>query len=272
MYDLTQVVQHLEERIEGLKQRIARLKDYNEVANLMGKYNYLHATMRDIQITEDLWAHKHDDVSSERSGDGLFLGLESVKKFHYECEGAKPGQLILSANNTPIIEVATDGLTAKGVWQGIGPEGGGIISKRPGKENKEIFGNGPGGFPYGKVEIIDTDTGKPMVFPEIPMVDSPYGTVFADWMWMKYGIDFIKEDGQWRIWHFHSYEYFRCPVTLNWVDYAKYRKYSDAKARSVRAPADSPTTFHWLYLPDATPVLQPIPPSHYQTFAETFSY
>lgn len=272
MADLKEAVRQLEDRVEALKQRVARLRDRNEIANLMGKYNYLHATMHDIQITKELWAQTRDDVTSERSGDGLFVGLESVKKFHYECEGAMPGQLILSANNTPMIEVAADGLTAKAVWQGIGPEGGGIIAGPPDIGSAVGQENGPGGFPYGEVEITDPDTGKPMIFPDIPMVESPYGTIFADWMWMKYGIDFIKENGQWRIWHFHSYEYFRCPVTLNWVDYAKYRKYSDAKARSVRAPSDFPPTFHWLYLPDAEPVLQPAPPEPYGTFSETFAY
>ena len=30
--------------------------------------------------------------------------------------------------------------------------------------------------------------------------------VWAHWCWCKYGVDFLKQDGEWRIWHFRWFE------------------------------------------------------------------
>ena len=60
---------------------------------------------------------------------------------------------------TPVIEVAGDGKTAKGIWYSIG------IGVRPNVNS-----------------------------------DGTY-TKSTSWMWEKYAVDFIKEDGKWKIWH-----------------------------------------------------------------------
>ncbi len=30
--------------------------------------------------------------------------------------------------------------------------------------------------------------------------------VWAHWVWCKYGVDFLKPDGRWRIWRFRCFE------------------------------------------------------------------
>ena len=71
------------------------------------------------------------------------------------------GQLLLHVTTTAIIEIADDGLTAKGYW-----------------------------YTPGMLKQTDGDT--------------------ADTMWENYGCDFIKEDGEWKIWHLHMYTDFQC--------------------------------------------------------------
>ena len=71
------------------------------------------------------------------------------------------GQLLLHVTTTSIIEVAEDGLTAKGYWY------------TPGLLKQTDFAN-------------------------------------ADSMWENYGADFIKENGEWKLWHLHMYTDFQC--------------------------------------------------------------
>lgn len=71
------------------------------------------------------------------------------------------GQLLLHVITTAIIEVADDGLTAKGYW-----------------------------YTPGVLKQTDYDN--------------------ADSMWENYGADFIKENGEWKMWHLHMYTDFQC--------------------------------------------------------------
>ena len=71
------------------------------------------------------------------------------------------GQMLLHVITTAIIEVADDGLTAKGYW-------------------------------YTPGMLMQT------------------GDSAAQTMWENYGADFIKEDGEWKIWHLHMYTDFQC--------------------------------------------------------------
>jgi len=85
--------------------------------------------------------------------------LEMVSKLYPEIENVKEnegiGSMIMHTLTTPIIEVAGDGRTAKGMW-----------------------------YSPGQVTEIGSD-GKPI----------------AMWMWEKYGVDFVKEGGKWKLWH-----------------------------------------------------------------------
>lgn len=36
------------------------------------------------------------------------------------------------------------------------------------------------------------------------------------WSWGRYGVDFVREDGQWKIWHLHVLTTFRTPYDQSW--------------------------------------------------------
>lgn len=48
--------------------------------------------------------------------------------------------------------------------------------------------------------------------------------VWAHWVWCQYAIDFIKQDGEWKIWHFRCLETARCPYHEDWITFAKKNK------------------------------------------------
>jgi hypothetical protein len=135
----------------------------NAVANLMGRYSHL-GHLRGEDTLEDLFAMKQPDVSW-RSPSGP-QGPEGMKaRFRQPGEaphGEVAGELHVHAMLSPVIEIAADGKTAKGVWDSFGPN---INSA------------------------------------------SDIGT----WLWTKYAVDFIKQDGAWKIWHLQVYALFNTP-------------------------------------------------------------
>lgn len=88
------------------------------------------------------------------------------------------------------------------------------------------------------------------------------GKVTANWCWIKYGADFIKEDGQWKIWHLSAYGLFN-------TDY--YTSWADKKVGPLRRTFPDGTTSKrddWNYAKDRLPVLDAVPPLPYKTWEE----
>jgi hypothetical protein len=135
----------------------------NEINNLMGRYAHLgHLRGEDTLI--DLFAMKQPDVSWRTPAGPQ--GPEAMKgRFLKPGEaprGEVGGQLHVHSMLTPVLEIAADGKTAKGVWDSFGPN-------------------------------IST------------------GTEVGSWLWVKYGVDFIREDDAWKIWHMQVYALFNTP-------------------------------------------------------------
>jgi len=229
-------------RRKSLEERIQRLEDIQEIHNLMGRYEYLASGGMFEDILE-LYAEKTPGVSIEIYDWGVYLGLERIKEFLVgllkmlmHVHGGEMKKLFPDANiekdnagllmehdlTTPVIEVAGDGKTAKGVW----------IS--PGFETLAV-------------------TGK----------------LQAYWVWGKYGVDFVKEEGKWKFWHFHIYKTFYTPVGKSWVE--KSPTPFDAGPPPGPKP-DRPSKYHYEYGPLAVPQNVPAPPEPYETFGEKTAY
>lgn len=93
-----------------------------------------------------------------------------------------------------------------------------------------------------------------------PGHETPSGDGPAYWAWVKYGVDFLREDGQWRIWHLRVYPTFRTPYERSWVETAK------------GASAAGGGLALWHYSGKDTPPLVPKPPVPYQTFDPRDAY
>jgi len=147
----------------------------NAISNLMGRYSHL-GVLRGEDTLASLFAMKQPDVSW-RTPMGP-QGPEGMRgRFKQPGEaprGLVPGQLHEHSMFSPVIEIAADGQTAKGVWDSFGPNIGS-------------------------------------------------GNEVGSWLWVKYGVDFIKEDGQWKIWHLQVYPLFVTPFNESITDSARHK-------------------------------------------------
>jgi hypothetical protein len=100
----------------------------------------------------------------------------------------------------------------------------------------------------------------------------------AIWTYEKYGIDFVNEDGEWKIWHFHVYNDWDIPMGEDLVEYT-VKKEKNAQEMPPRAPREDLAPYYtdkvfgesYSLSREANP-LKPRPPVPYCTFSETFSY
>jgi hypothetical protein len=159
------------------------------VQNLMGRYSHL-GQMRGETTIGELFALKTEGVAWRTSSGGP-TGIEAMNKRFLKPGEAAPalpiGQLHTHSMLTPVIEIAGDGKTARGVWD----------SYQPGINNASDAGN---------------------------------------IAWVKYGVDFIKEDGTWKIWHMQIFPMFSTPWEKPVTQYVKEQK-AAAEARAASAPA-----------------------------------
>ncbi|HUN88866.1 MAG TPA: nuclear transport factor 2 family protein [Terriglobales bacterium] len=247
-------IARLEKLLSQIDAKAQSSKDRAEVENVFAQYMYLHNAFRDSEII-DLWAAKGTPgIRAQYSNNGVYTNWDSITYYHRDRPAPK-GKLILHFLTTPMIEVAGDGKTAKGLWIAAGIESG--------LTDPEVAKQAPD-FMYGP-ELVE---GK---------------RVWQHTVYLKYGIDFLKQDGRWKIWHFHCFECARSPFHLGWIPFASKAQndpfnydlmYFGEDGRPVFMPKpDGPATiFMNPYRTDTSQVLDAKPPVPYKTFSETFEY
>ncbi len=91
----------------------------NAIQNLVGRYSHL-GQLRGEDTLQELFAMKTEGVSW-KSPNGP-TGIKAMKeRFANPMETLRPGVLHMHTMFTPVIEIAGDGQTAKGVWDSFGP-------------------------------------------------------------------------------------------------------------------------------------------------------
>ena len=192
--------------------------------NLFNRYMYLHNAFQDEQIIP-LWVKRgHARASAPATPTPVSTPTwESVTRYHRDRPSPE-GKLILHATTTPVIEVAADGKTAKGVWLMAGTESG------------------------------LTDPKVAEAFPDMYSPDEVLGKkVWAHWVWCKYAIDFLKQDGEWKFWKFRCYELARAPFEENWISFGLKNQgafdldlmyFGDDGKPVFMPPADEPVPQH----------------------------
>jgi len=248
-------------------QRLAqRALDVIQVQNTFSKHAYYHAAGLHCEEMADIWVKEDGEYSSTArwtNPQGIQEGIALIKKNYCtnlterkkqileEMSKIYPGlenvpenlgagyEWAMHTQTTPIIEIAGDGKTAKGLWYSPGISVGGTVID-------------------GKVETR------------------------GGWFWEKYGVDFVKENGKWKIWHIGMY-YDNTPP--GWG--ATGGQPGQAEAAAVGAkPEDleeiptigglemsrpNPDPYK-AWSPTTVPRIQPGFPEPYYTFSETFSY
>jgi hypothetical protein len=260
----------LEARIAALEARVAnaerearRAHDRDAVENVFAHYMYLHNAFQDEKI-KALWARRGTPgMSAQYSNVGVYTSYDSIMAYH-SGRPTPVGKLIFHYITTPMIEIAEDGQTAKGRWIAAGVESGLMSQEQAAHAPAFLFetAEAGGNEVHGK-------------------------KVWAHWVQMQYGIDFIRQDGQWRILHFRCFEVSRARFDRNWIALAAEVQDSNANSgfnadlmylgddgRPVFMPKvdGPPKSLTYPYRPDAA--MQPdVPlPVPYRTLAESFEY
>lgn len=215
-----------------LFRRVERLEHIRAIEQLMARRAYLHSAGLNGREMDECWTTR-EDIAFEAEDWGVWDGQKAVRQAYVDGnpfpEGT-PGLMIEHTLTTPVIEVAEDGETAKGIW----------IS--PGHET----------FP-----IVDGELPKP------------------HWSWGRYSVDFVRDNGSWKIWHLHVLTTFRTPYGQDWVDSAVRRpEYlpDEGDAMDGINPPTRPVTFNQPYHPEVAPAYQPVPPNPYRTWTDVTSY
>ena len=241
----------LEARLASIEKRLTREEDHRAISNLMGRYQYLMTGGQNDVIARELFAYDAPGAHCEYGPLGMFYGEKSVEFFDQvnrnlcgdHADRTNEGTLEIHEITTPVIEIADDGKTAKGMWLSTG-----VMMSKPDAD-------GDGGFFWdvGKyaVDFIKTDAGWKIWHLHVcDMWRTPFGT------------DPVANAGT-----------AESGVTQAMIDDYNARKAGGEDVRPMGFPIpDAPTTFHYMYSSDSPAPREPKAPAPYKTFDETFSY
>lgn len=90
----------------------------------------------------------------------------------------------------------------------------------------------------------------------------------ATWTLIKIAADFIKEDGDWKIWHYHRFDIFAVPYAESW---ATARENSGLPVAMKLPEGTKPSAYSWVYGPGVKAENIPAPPEPYETWNESRS-
>ena len=237
--------------MRSIEQRIERFEDRREIKNVMGKYVTSCLLCREDSLVDTLFADR-DDISLGLNN-GYYVGREAVKGY---------------------FAAVAAGTAKKGkVLQEIFPEQLGALS------DEELYGVGPfkaeplNSFYYQEAE--DLQTAKAIWMVEGSITDISEKGPITSWVWSYYAADFIKENGQMKLWHVLHVEETNCPNGTDWaMPENKFPELPEfAALKDLEIPAPNHPEKVWEHYsaargPQGTPRL----PEPYTTFAETFSY
>lgn len=241
----------MEARLAAIEAKLQRQEDYREICNIMGRYQYLHTGGQMDLICKELFAYDLPDATSEYGPLGVFGAEKSVEFFDQVVENftkgtgqCTPGMLEIHQITTPVIEIAEDGKTAKGMWMSTG-----IIMMKDDPECE----NGS----------CTWDTGKYAV--DFIKVDGKWK------IWHLHVCDMWRADyDENPVTHGGSAQ---SGVSAEQVEEYKRREAAGEPVRPMGFPVpDGPTTFHYSYALDNFAPREPKFPVPYKTFEETFSY
>lgn len=227
-------------------EKLQRALDYMEIQNVMAKHVYYFNAQKQWEELDAIWAKSVPDIAYGHN-DGFKVGREAVREYYGGMnERQRKKKFEIMSRLYPDIKNIKEN-------EGIGdlvmmPVSTPCIEiAADGKTAKGVW------FSNGMNSEIGPD-GKPMVF------------VF----WGKFGVDFIKEDGKWKIWHFSGLGDIMYRLEQSWVD-----KFNPVLERTV--PEDENWNVlkvppYHAYSPRTLPQYDPKPPEPYETWDDSISY
>lgn len=236
------------------EQIVQRLHDKDQIETVMAKHVWYHAASLHNEELDDLWVKEHPDPHFAQNH-GYYV--QSLRATYGELNlKMQREQLEWLHKAHPDVAVTEENLRA-GLFQ-IHPLTTRII---------EVAGDG--------------QTAKGVWYtPGAVGGVGPGGEVDGFWIWERYGVDFAKENGEWKIWHLHTYTDLMFPVGSGWPGGSQSSptglgvggQDSDGERRMEMPKPDLEEVTYHQYSYKQVPQLLPRLPEPYYTFSETFSY
>ena len=222
---------------------VTRAASVNEIKRLLGKFVTISQTRHknsDYPKLCDVWElfARRQDSTLEIEDNGVYKGIDHIREWFKAFYEAGPFVGVQFERNltSPQVVVAGDGMSARGVWEVVGHD-----TEARNKENGSRDGN-------------------PAVL----------------WNWGAIRADFLKIDGEWKIWHYHYYQRLSAPFYRSWVDCADDRSpaytgpYKDRPSFDGQylPEPDAPSAYHNAYSLKTVQVPYPPCPESYETWTD----
>ena len=230
---------------------LTRWEARREIQNIMGKLSQSYVMVEE-PLSYQRWWSQRDDVCLGVN-DGWYKGKDAVKGY-YDALDAK-------------IRLATDIIVKT------------FPEKLAGKSKEELYGVGHQGIKPIDTFVIeiagDGQTAKGIWSLHGTYADmTPSGPV-SYWDWGYWCVDFILEDGAWKIWHMQDLKDINNPSGGDWaaepLTFPEDANFAPLKDFAFPAP-NVPATLREAYYVGRPFTETPPLPEPYETFAETFSY
>lgn len=220
-----------------LAARVERLRDAYEIENVMSAYQHYQFGHAFDKVTA-LFALDDPDVREELAPAGAWIGGKKVAAFFATQDRAvkqhqRAGEMHEHVMDTPVIEIATDGLTARAMFDS------------PGTETDQTKGSW-GWIKYGVDLKKEGDTWKIL-----------HNTV--------YGVTFNPYEQSWS--RFGGF-----PPMPEMTEEQKAALAASGSSGSAGPPVDRPALVRWVYDGKGYPPPNPIPPQPYAKWPPAQTY
>ena len=204
-----------------------RIESAQMCRNLMGMFAVYHTETRHNDLVE-LWADREDDVLYMPWG--AYYGKQGVKTCFVDELGDRSDPRVQSS---PIMKGALN----------MHPLDTCVLEVAGDNQTARGCWMSP-----GINTAIDPAEGKPV----------------AEWNYSKLAVDFLREDGMWKIWKLHLYPLFRAGYDICWTEYRH------SVMDQFPHPGASPLPRqNWQLARDTVyPVDQPVVPRPYATYGD----
>lgn len=235
----------------SLEALVSRWEDRRELQNLMGRYTYALLLKQEKDIYATYWCREAEPCLAFNGG--AYIGRAAVEGYYEACHRKN---LLRTELIMQDFAEKSAGMSAEKLY------GCGVLDHKPlGNQIIEIAGDGQTAkcFWYAVGKEDEYGVSGPLSY----------------WTFGMFGVDFVRENDEWRIWHLTYVEDIHTPSGESWATAPKERPANPAYKAMAEFKMPEFTRaepLRELYTPER-PFTRTLPlPEAYGTFAETFSY
>jgi hypothetical protein len=260
-----------EQKSMTAEQKMQRVLDYMDIQNVMAKHSYYYGAQEQWKELDEVWSKKKDDISYGHN-DGYYVGRKSVEAYYGKKNEIRRKETLEAVSKLyPEIKNTKEN-------DGVGDLVMHAITT-----------------PY--IEIAEDGQTAKGVWMSVGLCSrtGQDGKASGMWLWEKFATDFVREDGEWKIWHFQIYS-----DVLGTVDQAMMTMFvtQQPQGAAMAAPGvqshdvqpqsgsgsgggkpqvgqitgfDKNIKIHELYSATRVPNMEPVLPQPYKTWSDSFS-